>query len=92
MQDHLVDQGIDGGGGADAEGQREQRRGGEAGAAEERAGGETEIVKEIAEPAGEPHVSDFLAHLGEAELGGDAAARLGFGNAGGGEVSDRRSK
>ena len=26
VQDHLIDQGVDGGGGADAEGQREQRR------------------------------------------------------------------
>ena len=62
--------------------------GGEAGAAEERSGGEAEIVEEIAEPAGEPDVSDFLAHLGEAELDGDAAASLGLGNAGGGEVGD----
>ncbi len=88
VQDHLVDQGVDGGGGADAEGEREQRRGGETGAAEERPRGETEIVEEIAEPAGEPDVSDFLAHLGEAEFDSGAAARLRLGDAGGGEVSD----
>ena len=88
VKDHLIDQRVDGGGGADAEGQREQRGGGEAGATGEGAHGEAEIVKEIAEPAGEPHVSDFLAHLGEAELDGDAAAGLRLGNAGGGEVSD----
>ena len=62
--------------------------GGEAGAAEERAGGEAEIVEEIAEPAGEPDIADFLADLGEAELDGDAAAGLGLGDAGGGEVGD----
>ena len=53
-----------------------------------RAGGEAEIVKEIAEPAGEPDIADFLADLGEAEFDRDAAAGLGFGNAGGGEVGD----
>ena len=89
MKDHLIDQGVDGGGGADAEGQREQRGGGEAGAAEKRAGGEAEIVEEIAEPAGEPDVADFLAHLGEAEFDGGAAAGLGLGDAGGGEVERR---
>ena len=88
VKDHLVDQRVDGGGGADAEGEREQRGGGEAGAAEERSGGEAEIVEEIAEPASEPDISDFLAHLGEAELDGDAAAGLGLRDAGGGEVSD----
>ena len=53
-----------------------------------RAGGVAEVVKEIAEPAGEPDIADFLADLGEAELDGDAAAGLGLGDAGGGEVGD----
>ncbi len=88
MKYHLIDQRVDRGRGADAEGEREQRGGGEAGAAEERADGEAEIVEEVAQPAGEPHVADFLAHLGEAELDGDEAAGLGLGNAGGGEVRD----
>ena len=88
MQHYLIDQRVDGGGGADAESQREQRGGSEAGATEERSGGEAEIVEEIAEPAREPDVPDFLADMGEAELDGDAAAGLGFGNAGGEEVSD----
>jgi hypothetical protein len=60
----------------DAEGQREQRRHGEARAAEERSGGEAEIVEEIAEPAGEPYAADFLPQLGEAELDSDAAIRV----------------
>src|SRR5207248_6459997 len=88
VQHHLIHQRVDGGGGADAEGQRKQRGGGEAGAAEERSGGEAEIVEEIAEPPGEPDVSNFLAQPGEAELDGDAAAGLGLGDASGGEVSD----
>jgi hypothetical protein len=88
VQDHLIDQRVERSGGADAEGQRERRGGGEAGAAEERSGGEAEIVEEIAEPSGEPDVSDFLAHLGKAKLDSDAAAGLGVGDAGGGEVSD----
>jgi len=88
VQDHLIDQRVDGGGSPDAEGQREQRHRGEAGAAEERSRGEAKIVEEIAEPAGEPDIPDFLAHLSEAELDGDAAAGLGFGNTGRGEVTD----
>ena len=92
MQDYLIDQRVDGGGRADAEGEREQSRGSKAGAAQERAGGEAEIVEEIAEPAGEPDVPDFLAHLDEAELDRDAAARLGLGDAGGMRSATRRSK
>src|SRR5262249_46180906 len=47
-----------------------------------------EVIEEIAEPAGEPDVADFFADLGEAEFHCDAAAGLGFGNVGGGEVSN----
>jgi hypothetical protein len=79
VKDHLIDQGVDGGGSANAEGQREQRRRSEARTAEERSGGEAEIVQEIAEPAGEPYVPDFLADLGEPEFDGDAAAAFGLG-------------
>ncbi len=88
VKDHLIDQGIDRGGGADAEGEREQNGGGKAGTVTERAGGVAEVVKEIAEPAGEPDIADFLADLGEAEFHRHAAAGLGFGNAGGGEVGN----
>jgi len=88
VQDHLIDQGIDRGGGADAEGEREQNGGGKAGTVTERAGGVAEVVKEIAEPAGEPDIADFLADLGEAELDGNTAAGPGLGDAGGGEVGD----
>ena len=53
------------------------------GAAEERSGGEAEIVEEIAEPAGEPDVADFLAHLGEAaSSSGGAAAGFALREAG----------
>src|SRR5215472_4018590 len=86
VKDHLLDQGIDRGGGADAEGKREQRSGGEGWATEERAHGEAEVVEEIAEPAGEPDVADLLARLGEAELDGGVAAGFGFGQAGGNAV------
>jgi hypothetical protein len=73
---------------ADAEGQREQNGGGKAGTVTERTGGVAEVIKEIAEPAGEPDIANFLPHLGESELDGDAAAGLGFGNAAGGEVGN----
>ncbi|SPF37665.1 hypothetical protein SBA4_2040009 [Candidatus Sulfopaludibacter sp. SbA4] len=88
VKDHLIDKGIDRGDGADAERKREQRSGGEGRATEERAHGEAEVVEEIAEPAAEPDIADFLADLGEAELDGGAAAGLGLGDAGGGEVGD----
>ena len=66
--------------------------GGKARAVEERAGGEAEVVKEIAEPAGEPDIADFLAHLGEAELDGDAAAGSGSGMPAAVRSATRRSK
>ena len=69
-------------------GQREQCGGRKARTAEQRARGEAKDVQEIAYPAGEPHVADFLADLSEAEFHRDAAAGLGFGDAGGGEVGD----
>ena len=56
--------------------------------AEERSGGEAEIVEEIAEPSGQPDISDLFAHLGQAEFDDNTAASLGLGDAGGDEVSD----
>jgi hypothetical protein len=85
---HAEHQRVDGGGGADAEGAREQRRRCEAGAATQGSGGEAEIVERIAEPAGEPDISDFLSHPREAKLDGYAASGHSFGNAGGSEVRD----
>ena len=92
VQDHLIDQRVDGGGGADAERQREQRGRGEAGATEERSGGEAEIVEEIAEPACEPDIADFLADLGEAEFDRDAAAGFDIGMPAAMRSATRRSK
>ena len=63
MQDQLIDEGVDGGRGADAECEREQCSGGEARAAAECADGEAEIVEKIAKPAAEPDVSNVFAHV-----------------------------
>ena len=70
----MVDQGVDGGGGGDAEGEREQRRGGEPWATEERSGGETEIAEAylILEPSwclgGAPPPWAFWEWAGEKEV------------------------
>src|SRR5579862_1277923 len=84
VQDHLINQRVKGGGRADAEGQREQRGGCEAGAPHEGPTREAEIIKEITEPAGKPDISNFFPHIGEPEFAGDAATGLGFGDAIGG--------
>ena len=62
VQDQLIDKGVDGRRGADAERERQQCGGGEARAAAEGSDGKAEIVEEVPPPAAEPHVSNVLAH------------------------------
>jgi hypothetical protein len=89
VEDHLVDQRVDRGRGADAEREGKQRRGGERRATKERTQREAEVVEEIAQPAGEPDIADFLAHLGQAaDFEHGAAARFLFRDAGGDQIGD----
>ncbi len=66
VQNHLIDQRVDGGGGADTERERKHGGDGKRRTTEKGPGGEAEVIEEIAQPPGEPNVADFLPYLGEA--------------------------
>src|ERR1700732_2463462 len=84
-----VEQGEDGGVGSDAEGEREQGDGGEAGALEQAADAEANVLKEVVEggfPAGGPDLvldggaaAGFFGGFAPGGFGGEAGALLGGG-------------
>ena len=68
-QQDAVDDGEDGGVGADTEGQREQGDGGEAGCAAQTARGVAQVAAKAREPESAPHVARHLRDVGDvAEL------------------------
>jgi hypothetical protein len=89
VEKHLVDERVDGSGGSDAEREGKGGGDGEGGSPEEGAGGVTEVVEEVAEPAGEPDVADFLLDMREwAEFEGGLAAGCLLGKTGAHEVGN----
>ncbi len=66
VEHDLVDEGVDGGGGSDADGEGEYGCCGKGGTADKRARGEAQVVNEVSQPARQPHIAHFFADLGDA--------------------------
>ena len=87
MQDHLIEQRVNGGGCSNSECEREHCRCRKRRTAEKRPRRQAQVARKVPQPSSQPNIAHLLLHLRKpAELDSCLPARFGFTDAGGYEV------